>query len=181
MTFVSVLAVVSLVISLAAFILAVKAILDSRWDRFLVTVEGRATVLTGENNSSAMLITVEITNVGRVPVTVTDVVWTIFEDEILKTEEYDPDSQSDKWFGSTSHWASELPMIIQPNSSYTFKYYGEGEKAEPDLFGQAEATFIYRPSSPKKVTHASTRKRVHSELRPYPENKPSLPPDSDTQ
>ena len=181
MTFVSVLAVVSLVISLAAFIRAVKAILDSRWDRFLVTVEGRATVLTGENNYSAMFITVEITNVGRVPVTVTNLVWTISEDEILKTEEYDPDSHSDKWFESTSHWASELPMIIQPNSSYTFKHYEGGGKAEPDLFGWAEATFIYRPSSPKKVTHASTRKLVHSELRPYPENKPSLPPDSDTQ
>lgn len=181
MTFVSVLAVVSLVISLAAFILAVKAILDSRWDRFLVTVEGRATILTGENNYSAMFLTVEITNVGRVPVTVTDVVWTISEDEILKTEEYDPESHSDKWFESTSHWASELPMIIQPNSSYTFKNYGEGEQAEPDLFGRAEATFIYRPSSPKKVTHASTRKRVYSELKPYPDFKSSSPPDADTQ
>lgn len=128
-----------------------------------------------------MYLTVEITNVGRVPITVTELNWTVSPDKDLRKDGFGSDAHLISSFESVFYWDSELPMIIQPNSSYTFKYDIVGAQAEPDLFGRAEATFIYRPSSPKKVTHASTRKHVYSELRPYPENKPSIPPDFGVQ
>lgn len=173
--------VISLILSCASLVLSLKAILDLRWDRFLVTVEGRATALVGENNYSSMFLTVEITNVGRTPVTVTELNWTVSSDKNLKKDGFSSDAHPISSFESVFYWDSELPMIIQPNSSYTFKYDIKGEQAKPGLFGRAEATFIYRPKSPKNFTHASTRRHVYSELRPYPENKPSIPPNFEVQ
>lgn len=161
---------IPLLVSATSLYISLKAIRDSKWNQLLVTVEGHAQASRGKEGNLSIIASVEITNGGRDPVTVTNVFWTVSKHEDLRNEEYGYDSQPIKCQRRFSFYVQELPMIIQPKSTYTFTSPDYFDEPHLYFFGRPGATFIVRPHSSKQVTYASTRTHVYGAVRPYPEN-----------
>lgn len=166
-------------ISSTALYLSLRAIRDSRWDRFLVAIDGEFTGAAGRDEGSYVNITIEITNVGRVPVTVTDVYLEISDKRETWKPEFDTAKAVFHGAWQVSYWSEKLPMVIQPNSSYRFHAKDIRDADNTDLFARPGATLIRRPSSPKRVTHASTRTNVFGQINAYPQTKFRPPSKSD--
>jgi len=171
MSFHTLLVIFPTLISSTALYLSIRAIRDSRWDRFLVTIDGEFPSAAGRDEGSYVSIKIEITNVGRVPVTVTDVYLEISDKRETWTPEFDRAKAVFHGASQVSYWSEQLPMVIQPNSSYRFHAKDIRDTDNTDLFARPGATFIRRPSSPKRVTHTSTRTNVFGQVIEYPQTK----------
>lgn len=161
---------IPLLVSATSLYISLKAIRESKWNQLLVTVEGHAQASRDKAGNPSIAVSVEITNGGRDPVTVTNAFWTVSKNKDLMNEEYAYDSQPITCQRRFSFYVPELPMTILPKSTYTFTsqdYFGEPHLS---LFGRPGATFMVRPRSARHVTDVSTRTHAYGTVRPYPEN-----------
>ena len=158
----------ALVISVCTLLISAWWLRETRSARILLTVEGHAHSSEKEDASSPIDLTVEITNVGRVATTVTDVFWSISNRAGNQSEgTNEAVSRADVRYALE---ASEMPVVIEPNSSRGFSLQMSHEQVNSAALGRPGAIVIRRPKPFRRVTHDNTRAEILGKERPLLED-----------
>lgn len=155
----------ALAISVCTLLVSVWWLRETRSARILLTVDGHAHSSQNEDTSSFFDLTVEITNVGRVATTVTDVFWNISN----KTGDQEVEAKETASNADVRYIieASELPVVLEPNSSHAFSMQIPQEKVNTSTIGRPGATVIRRPKPFHRVSHDNTRSEIFGKERSF--------------
>lgn len=154
----------ALAISVCTLLISAWWLRETRSGRILLTVDGQAHSSKNKGASLCIDLTVEITNVGRVATTVTEVFWSISNKtggQEVGTEEVA--SNADVRYVLE---ATELPLVLEPNSSHAFSMQIAQEKVDSATIGRPGTTVIRRPKPFRRVSHENTRTEILGEARP---------------
>lgn len=158
----------ALAISVCTLIVSAWWLRETRSARILLSVEGHSHSSEKEDARSWIDLTVDITNVGRIATTVTDVFWSI-------SSEAGNQAQGAKVTASDADVrytleASELPVVLEPNSSRSFSLQIPHEQVDSAALGRPGATVIRRPKPFRRVSHDNTRAEIFGKERPVLED-----------
>jgi len=154
----------ALAISVCTLFISAWWLRETRSARILLTVDGDAHSSEKEVAGSCIDLTVEITNVGRIATTVTDVFWSISSeasDQGVDDKEAAPHADI-----RYTLEANKLPVVIEPNSSHGFSLQIPHEQVNSAALGRPGATVIRRPKPFRRVSHESTRTEIFGKERP---------------
>lgn len=156
----------ALAISLCTLIVSAWYLRETRSARILLTVDGHAHASMSKGAKSYIDLSVEVTNVGRLATTVTDVFWSIpskAEDQATTTQT--ATNADSRYILDTK----DLPVVLEPNSSHAFSMQIPHEEVDSITIGRPGATVIRRPQPFRRVSHDSTRTDIFGKARPFPE------------
>lgn len=159
---------VALAISVCTLFISAWWLRETRSARILLTVEGQAHSVKEKGAGSSINLTVEITNVGRIATTVTEVFWSISnraDGQEGGTKE--PASNADVRY---ILGATELPVVLEPNSSHGFSMQIPHEQVNSATLGRPGATVIRRPKPFRRVSHDNTRTEIFGKERSFLED-----------
>ncbi len=158
----------ALVVSVCTLLISAWWLRETRSARILLTVDGHAQSNKDQDVNSDIDLTVEITNVGRVPTTVTNVFWNVSN----KSDGQEQDSKVDTSNAEAKYIfeAAELPVVLEPNSSHGFIMQFPHDKIDSASTGRPGATVIRRPKLFRRVSHDNTRTDILGNERLILEN-----------
>lgn len=160
---------VALAISICTLLISAWWLRETRSARILLTVEGQALYSKKKGTNSEIELTVEITNVGRIATTVTDVFWTISNKAGGQEEGAKKGGDSNPDLRYTLE-ATELPVVLEPNSSHGFSIQISREEVNSATLGRPGATVIRRPKPFRRVSHNNTRTEIFGKERSFLED-----------
>ncbi len=154
----------ALVISVCTLLISAWWLRETRSGRILLTVDGQAHSSNNKGAKSLIDLTVEITNVGRVATTVTEVFWSISNMKGGQEEgTKDAISNADVRYLLE---ATELPLLLEPNSSHAFTMQITQEKVDTATIGRPGTTVIRRPKPFRRISPENTRTEILGQARP---------------
>lgn len=155
----------ALAISVCTLLISAWWLRETRSARILLTVAGNAHSSKDKRTSSSIDLTVEITNVGRIATTVTDVFWSISN----KTEDQKGGTHGTATIDDTRYvfGTTELPVVLEPNSSHGFSMQIPQEKVNSATIGRPGAIVIRRPKPFHRVSHDNTRSEIYGKERSF--------------
>lgn len=159
---------VALAISVCTLLISAWWLRETRSARILLTVEGQAHSVKEKGTGSYINLTVEITNVGRIATTVTEVFWSISNGADGQEAGRKPDaSVADVRYVLG---ATELPVVLEPNSSHGFSMQIPHDQVNSATLGRPGATVIRRPKPFRRVSHDNTRAEIFGKERSFLED-----------